>query len=135
MSSIEPYIGSDHEHSSEKDLGGFIVAGGDSAELLEPSEEILNQVARFVQVFVIGAGSFSVGFWRDDRDYSGLFQRFYDSFIGVKGLVTKKCPRGNFWQKSVCAFKVAGLARSENEVQGVAESIDDGVDFRRQPAF
>ena len=62
MPSIEPYIGTHHEHCGHEVFSGFIVACGDTPELLEFSEEVLDQVARLVHVFVMGAGIFSVGF-------------------------------------------------------------------------
>ena len=40
----------------------FVEAGGDGAELLEFGEEVLDQMARLVQVFIIVARVFSVGF-------------------------------------------------------------------------
>lgn len=88
MSSIEPYVGSHQEYSGEEVFGGFIVACGNAAELLEFSEEVLDQVSR-LQVFIIGARRFSVGFWRDDDLFSSLLERFYDSFIGIKGFISK----------------------------------------------
>ena len=89
MSSIEPYVSSYHENRSKKDPGGFIVACGDGAELLEFGEEILDEVPRLVHVLVVGTRSFSVGLWWDDNLFSGPLQRFYDSFIGIKGFIRK----------------------------------------------
>jgi hypothetical protein len=83
VSSIEPYIGSYKEYSGQEVSGRFIVAGGNAPELLESGEEVLDQVSRLVHVFVVGAGSFSVGFWRDDDLFSGPLEWFYDSLIGV----------------------------------------------------
>ena|GEM_PF-2263004 len=90
MSSIEPYVSSHEEHGGEEISGCFIVTGGNGSELLEFCEEIFDEMARFIQVFVIGARIFSVGFWWDDDLYPGLFQRVYDSFIGVKSFIGKQ---------------------------------------------
>lgn len=62
MPSIEPYIGSHKEYSAKKVSGSFVVAGGDAPELLDFSEEVLDQMPRFIHVFVMGARIFSVGF-------------------------------------------------------------------------
>ena len=62
MPSIEPHISAHHEHGGQKVSGGFIVAGGNAPELLEFSEEVLDQMAGFIHVFVMGAGIFSIGF-------------------------------------------------------------------------
>jgi hypothetical protein len=101
VSSIEPYVSSDEEDSGKEVSGGFIVAGGDGTELLEFSEEVLDQVSRFVQVFIVGAGTFSVGFWRDDDLFSGLFKRFYDPLICIEGFVGKDGLGGDVRQKSI----------------------------------
>lgn len=135
MSSIEPHINPYHEDRCKKDLGGFIVTCGDGAELLEFGEEVLNQVARFVHIFIVGARSFSVGLWRDDDLFSCLFERFYDSFISIKRFIRKNGLCRDAWQKSVRTLQITGLSRRKDEVEGIAESIDNGVDFGRQPAF
>ena len=101
MPSIEPYISPDQEHGGKEVSGGFVVAGGDSTELLEFCEEILDQVARLIHVFVIVARVFSVGFWRDDDLFSGLFERLYDSFIGVECFIGQDGRCGYVRQKSV----------------------------------
>ena len=52
MSSIEPDCSAGEVHGGAEIFGGFVVAGGDGAELLEPAEEVLDQVARLVAVAV-----------------------------------------------------------------------------------
>jgi hypothetical protein len=99
--SIEPYISSDHEYGSQEVSGSFIVACGDAPELLEFGEEIFDQVARFVQVFVVGAGCFSVGFWRYDNIFSGPFEWVYDSLIGIEGFISKDCFSRNIRQERI----------------------------------
>jgi hypothetical protein len=101
VSSIEPYISAYKKHSGEEVSGGFVVAGGDGAELLDSGEEVLDQVARFVHVFIINARRFSAGFWRDDDLFSRRLQRFYDPFIGVEGFIGENGIGGDVWQKSI----------------------------------
>jgi len=60
--SIEPYISSYKEHGCKEVSGCFIVAGSNTPKLLEFSEEVLDQVARFIHVFIVSARFFSVGF-------------------------------------------------------------------------
>ena len=52
MSSIEPDCSGSEVDSGEEIAGGFVVAGGDGAELFEFAEEVLDQVARLVEVAV-----------------------------------------------------------------------------------
>ena len=47
---------------------GFVVACGDSAELLEFAKEVFDQVTRFKQVLIVRARFFVIGFgWNDRR--------------------------------------------------------------------
>ena len=50
MSSIEPDDGGREINSSKEIAGGFIVAGGDSAILLEFADEILDEMASLIKV-------------------------------------------------------------------------------------
>jgi hypothetical protein len=49
VSSIEPNDAGGEIDSSEEVAGGLVVAGGDGAELLEPGEEVLDQMAGLVR--------------------------------------------------------------------------------------
>jgi hypothetical protein len=92
-------------------------------------------MARFIQVFVIGARIFSVGFWWDDDLYPGLFQRVYDSLIGVKSFIGKNSPCRYVRQQSIRAFKIVSLSRRQNEINGVTKRINVGMNLGRQSAF
>lgn len=92
-------------------------------------------MARFIQVFVIGGRIFSVGFWWDDELYPGLFQRVYDSFIGIKSFIGKNSPFRYVRQQSIRAFKIASLSRRQNEINGVTKRINEGMNLGRQSAF
>ena len=51
----------------EEISGGFVVARSDGAELLELAEEILDEMARLVHLFVEETREFAVALGRDDR--------------------------------------------------------------------
>ena len=51
----------------EEVSGGLVVARGDGAELLELAEEVFDEMARLVHLFVERAGDFAVAPGRDDR--------------------------------------------------------------------
>ena len=63
MSSVQEDNRSSQVDGSEKADGAFVVAGGKSAVLLEFGEEVFNQMARFIEVFVIRARLEPIGFW------------------------------------------------------------------------
>jgi hypothetical protein len=55
--------------------------------LLEFTEEVLDQVARFVEVFIIVALDDSVCFWRDHNGDSLGGQLVDDALLGIVGRV------------------------------------------------
>ena len=87
MSSIKPGGCSGKIDGAEKVYGAFIIAGGDRAERFESGEEVLDQMPRLVQVFIVYAGDLSVGLGRDDDGFSRLLQWLDHPFIGIKGLI------------------------------------------------
>lgn len=103
--------------------------------MLEFGEEILDEMTGFIQVFVVYARVFSVGFWRDDNLYSGSFKRFYDTFIGVKSFTGKNGLCRYVREESIRAFKITSLSRCNDEIDRVAKGIGESVDFGRQSAF
>jgi len=73
--------------AGEEVPGGFVVSGSDGAELLEFCEEVLDQVACFIDVTIIGSGDFAICF---GRNYNGLVfigEQDDDPFVGVECLV------------------------------------------------
>jgi hypothetical protein len=57
VSSIEPDESGCEVDGSQEISGGFVVAGGDSSELFELTEEILDEVSRFIEFSVkVGRG-------------------------------------------------------------------------------
>ena len=71
MSSIEPDDDSGGVDAGQEVDGAFVVASGNDAELLEPGEEVLDQVAGLVQVGVVGSGLLAIGFEWDDDGLAG----------------------------------------------------------------
>ena len=114
---------------------GFVVAGGDSTKLLELAEEILNQVACGIELFVVVTGPFARGFGRDDHRLAGLRQWLNHARVGIESLIGNHGVRGDLGEQRVGAFQVVGLPRSEMEAGRIAECIDRGVDLGAQPAF
>ena len=67
--------------------GALVIACGNSAELFESGEQVLDQVPCPVQGFIVFALEGSVGFRRDDDARACLLNRLDHPFIGVKRLV------------------------------------------------
>ncbi len=75
MSSIEPDQGGGEMDAAEGVPGSFVVAGCDGAELLELGEEVLDEMARLVEVLVVVPGDLTIGLGRDDACLACLGER------------------------------------------------------------
>lgn len=121
--------------AGEEVAGELVVARGDGAELLELAEEVLDQVARFVERFVVGPRRRAAALGRDHRQLAGGGERFDHPGIGVECLVGNQRVGGKRGQEGVGTLQVVRLAGREQEADRVAERIDQGVDLGAQPAF
>ena len=65
----------------------LIIACGDSTEVLEFAEEVLNEMAGFVKLLIVLSSSSAFTPRRNDDLNSDLFQRLNDTVVGVIGLV------------------------------------------------
>jgi len=114
---------------------GLIVARSDAAELFEPAEEILDQVACLVERLVERAGRCSVLPRRDDGGFSGTRQRLENTPVGIVGLVGDQDLGGHVRQQRISAGQIMGLSRGQQEAQRIAERVDQSVDFGAQSAL
>ena len=55
-------------------------------------------------------------------------------FCGIVSLVAKNMLRRHVGDERLGLCEVAGLARRQDEAERIAQSIDDGMDFRGQAA-
>ena len=67
--------------------GRFIVTGGQGTELLQLTEEVFNQMARFVKFLVVLALLLAVGLGRNDCRFPGLLQSRKDTLVGIVALI------------------------------------------------
>jgi hypothetical protein len=79
---------------------GFVITGCDGSVLLEPSEEILDEMSGHIKVPVEFAGGFPVGFWR----YNGGFAADLSSSItrlsaskALSAISVSACISGRRW--------------------------------------
>src|SRR3954462_4248741 len=114
--------------------GPLVVAGRDGPVLLQPGEEVLDQVARLVQVAVVRAGVPTVGLGRDHGGLAGPRERLAHPLPGVGRLVGDQRVRGQVRHQRVRALQVVRLSRREREPGRVAERVDGGGDLGARPA-
>ena len=113
---------------------GLVVAGGNGTELLEPGEEIFNQMARLVEFTVIVARELAALFRRDHRNFSGRRQRLDHTLLSIKRLVGNQRLGLQLGQQVIGAHQVMRLAAGQDNAGRIAERIDRGVDLGAQSA-
>ena len=119
-------------HHSQEAAGGFIVARGQPAKLLQATEKALDFVAVSIQISVNHALKEAVLFAWNHRfgtegGHAGEYGVRIVDFVG-QYVACARSGRQQFRYASAI-----GLL-AEHHVQRVAQRVDDGVDFRRQPA-
>ena len=103
--------------------------------IAEFGEEILDEVTRFVKLFVILALVLAIGFGRDDGGLAGFFERRDDALVGVEAFVGDHDVGRDLRQQDVGAVKIAGLSGRERKAGRIAHGIDRGIDLGAQSAF
>ena len=137
LSSIKPYNRSREIDAAQEGAGALVVAGGDSAVLLEFGKEVFDQVSGLIQAFIVSALFFAVRFGRNDGFDASFFQQGQNPFLRVVGFVGQERLNAgeNVRQQGIRSLQIASLPRRQVKTRGVAKRIASGVDFRGQPAF
>jgi hypothetical protein len=117
----------------EEISGEFVVACRDSAKVLEFVEEAFDEIALAIEREVAAARCLAIGFRRDHRDDLSFCERV-EQRIGIVGLVAEKGRWIGPFEQRLCATQIVGLPGREHHIDGVAESIDQKVDFGGQSA-
>ena len=120
---------------SQEVRGGFVVACGDGAILLEFAEEVLDEVAGLVDLPVVSALGFAIAFGRDHRGFPCRVQRLDDALVGIEGFIGQQSIGGHSRQELVGPLQIMGLTRRQKKRERVAQRIDQRMDFGAQPAF
>ena len=110
----------------------LIISRGDGAKLLEFAEEVFNQMASLVEVFIILTLIFSIAIRWNDRSLAGLFKQIDHTRVGIECLVGDHSVGFEGRKKRISADQIVGLAGREQEAGRIAERVDGGVDFRTQ---
>ena len=114
--------------------GGFVVAGCNRPELLEFTEEILDQVALFVEFSIEFARRQAVWSGRDYGGFASRYQRVEDSAIGIEGAICDQQVGGHVRQQRISPGQVVRLSRRQQEAQRIAERVDQRMNLGAQTA-
>ena len=100
---------------SQEISGSFVVTGGDGSKLFELTEEIVDEVSRFIEFSVkIGRGQ-AMGPRRDYGRFAGSCQRLADRRVGIEGLIGDQRISGHLRQQRIGSDQIVGLPRGQQE--------------------
>ena len=119
--------------SSEENVGELVVACRDGSKVFEFIEEALDEVAFAVEREIASPGRLAIGFWRDHRCDSSL-RESVDQQISVVSLVTQQGIWISAGDQLLRARQIVGLPWREHQFDGIAQGIDERMDFGRQSA-
>jgi hypothetical protein len=134
VSSIEPNDGGGELNGGEEVSPGLVVSGGNGTKLLELGEEVLNQAACPVEIAIVIPGLAAIGLGGDHCRLACSGQRHDDPFIGVERFVADQHIGLHVRQQMIGADQIMRLTAGEEEVDGVAQRIDQGMDLGAQSA-
>lgn len=135
MSSIEPDDGGGEIDGGKEVLPAFVVPCSNGSELLEFGKEVLDEVAGFVEIGVIGARRLAVGAGWNNWNDPHLFEGLDHPLVGIVSFVGKESASLQAWQQGVGTDQIVDLPGREMEARWVAQGIGGGVDLGRQPTL
>lgn len=119
----------------EEGVSASVVAGGDAPPILELGEHVLDPMALFVERLVIGQRDFSAFGGRNARLAASLAEGGPEPIA----VIASVGDQGGGWRQGVKdqprALVIAHLALAEQEDEGFAVRIANGVELRVQAAF
>src|SRR6202795_1634644 len=101
--------------------------------MLEFIEEALDEVSFAVECEIAGPRQLTICFWRNRRGDTSWVESA-DQRICVVSLVAKQGARVGGFNQGLRASQVVGLSRRQHQFDGIAQGINEGVDFGRQSA-
>lgn len=120
-------------NAGEKVSRKLVVAGGDGTKVLEFIEEALDQIALAIKREVARRWRRTVGFRRDHRGDFALSKTVAER-ISIVRLVADQGFRIDPFEQRFCAGQIVGLPRREHDIDGIAERIDQHMNFGGQSA-
>src|SRR6188472_830807 len=115
-------------------LIGLVGAHGDAFEFLEIAEEVLDQVAPFVDFGIDRQGRDAPWMLRD-HDLGAARVEVGDDDVAVERLVRNQAAKGETVDQRRHADRVEALAGQQHEAHKIAERIGQRQDFGRHAAF
>ena len=131
--SSQPDEGTSQMDERQEGFGEFVVARGDTSELLDAAEETLDQIAALVDMPVERARVESIGTWRDDC-LAALCGNCFDKGIRVVALVGHDEIGGLILNQCGGLLDVGDLPGGENDPQRIPQGIHRDMQFGRQSA-
>jgi hypothetical protein len=107
----------------------FVVSRRNGPVLLEFGEEILDEVARFINVPIEITRRLPARFRGYDDGLTGCGQRFDHALIGIERFVGNEDVSLHVGQKLVGSEQIVSLAAGQMEADRIAEGIDQRVDL------
>jgi hypothetical protein len=92
-------------------------------------------MAGLVERFIKLSRVLAMAFWWDHDRYTSRLQRFDDPLISVVRLIRQQRLRFQVGQKRVRSQKIMDLARGQNDLQWITQSVIQNVEFAAQAAF
>ena len=120
-------------YAGEKVSGELVVTRCDSTKVLEFVEEALDEVALAIEGEVARQRDRAARMGRNDRNDLPVGEGF-DEGISVIGLVTDQSRWIGIRKQRRCTSEVAGLAWRKHQLDGIAQGIDERVNFGAQSA-
>ena len=133
MSSFEPSEGAGEVYPGEEIARRFLVARCDASELFDVIEEAFDQIAFGIEREIAGSLDLAVGLGRNHHGDRARFEAG-DEVIGVIAFVAEKGSGLDLGGQCFGLGDVVGLAAGEAQREGIAESVDDHMDFGREAA-
>ena len=122
--------GCEIDHGGEA-LVGFVGSHGNALELLEPTEEVLNEMPPFVEFAIERQWSCASWVLRDD-DLGPARIEIGDDGIAVEGLVGDETTEIDPFDQRLDADRVEAMAGQEFEAHKVAERVGQREDLGGQ---
>ena len=137
MSSVKEDNRRSKVDGAQKADSSFVIAGGDSAVLLECGEEVFNQMPSCVQVLIIGPLVDPVSLRRDDNGHPGAFEHREHPLLGIIGFIGEQRLNvvDDSRQQNIRPVEVMGLPRGQMKPRWIPQRIAGGTDFGAHPAF
>ena len=120
-------------NAGQETLRGLVVASGNGPELLELGKEVLDEVARLVEVFVEGARRLA-GCARWDHRRAGFSERLEHALVRIERFVGNERLGFKLWEQGIGSGQIMLLTAGEMKAGRIAERIDGGVNFGAQPS-